>query len=232
MKWWQRLFRRRKQEEQLENELRFHLDQHTSDLIAQGLDPEEARRKARLALGGPEQVKEMCRDARGTRWLGDLAQDLRYAARMWRQNPAFTLFAVCGLALAIGANTAVFTIVNAVLFRTPPIPGIDRIAFVAAIDKAHGDEEPLQTFSYPDYRDLKERLKSFADLAAYQYGEADLSDDANFPERYFAVGMTANTLSVLGRKPLLGRDLEPADTRPGAPPVVLLTHRVWESRYN
>src|SRR5262245_17205539 len=232
MKWLRRLFRRRKQEEELEKELSFHLDLHTSDLIAQGKTSEEARRQARLALGGPEQVKEMCRDARGTRWLGDLAQDLRYAGRMWRQSPAFTLFAVCGLALAIGVNTAVFTIVNAVLFRTPPIPGIDRIAFVAAIDKAHGDDEPLQTCSYPDLRDLKERLKPFEDLAAYQYGQVDLSDDANFPERYFAVGMTANTLSVLGRKPLLGRDLEPADTRPGAPPVVLLTHRVWESRYN
>jgi predicted permease len=232
MKWLRRLFNRRKQENELEKELRFHLEQHTADLIEQGLDPEEARRRARLALGGPEQVKEMCRDARGTRWLGDLAQDLRYAVRMWRQSPAFTLFAVCGLALAIGANTAVFTIVNAVLFRTPPIPGIDRIAFVAAIDKAHGDDEPLQMFSYPDYRDLKERLKSFEDLAAYQYDRVDLSDDANFPERYFIVRMTANTLSVLGRKPLLGRDLEPADTRPGAPPVVLLTYRVWESRYN
>src|SRR5262245_6913638 len=232
MSWRNRLFRRNKMEEELEKELRFHLDQHTDDLVAQGQDPEEARRQVRLALGGPEQVKERCRDARGTRWLWDLLQDLRYAGRMWGKSPAFTLFVVCGLALAIGANTAVFTIVNAVLFRTPPIPDIDRIAFVAAIDKAHGDEEPLEAFSSPDYRDLKERLKSFEDLAAYQYGNVDLSDDANFPERCFIVRMTANTLSVLGRKPLLGRDLEPADTQPGAPPVALLTHRVWESRYN
>jgi len=232
MMWLHRLFRRRKQEEELEKEVRFHLDQHTNDLIAQGHGPEEARRQARLALGGPEQVKEKLRDVRGTRWLGDLTQDLRYAARMWRQSPGFTLFAVCGLALAIGVNTAVFTIVNAVLFRTPPIPDIDRIGFITAIDKTHGDEEPLETFSYPDYRDLKERLKSFEDLAAYHYGNVDLSDDANFPERYFIVRMTANTLSVLGRKPLRGRDLEPADTQPGAPPVVLLTYSVWEKRYN
>lgn len=231
MRWWQRLFRRRKHEEEIEKELRFHLDLHTSDLIDQGQSPEEARRQARLAIGGPEQVKEKLRDVRGTRWLVDLAQDLRYAGRMWRQSPAFTLFAVCGLALAIGANTAVFTIVNAVLFRTPPIPGIDRIAFVAGIDKTRGDEEPLEVFSYPDYLDLRERLKSFEDLAAYQYGGVDLSDDADFPERYFIVRMTANMLSVLGRKPMLGRDLEPADTEPGAPPVVLLTHRVWERRY-
>ncbi|MGH9940254.1 MAG: permease prefix domain 1-containing protein, partial [Blastocatellia bacterium] len=161
MTWWHRLFRRRKMEEELEKELRFHLDQHAADLIAQGLDPEEARRQARLELGGPEQVKEQCRDARGTRWLMDLAQDLRYAARMWSQSPAFTLFAVCGLALAIGANTFVFTIVNAVLYYTPSIPGIDRLGFIIGIDKAHSAEEPLSTLSYPDYLDFKERLKSF-----------------------------------------------------------------------
>jgi predicted permease len=232
MKWLRRLFRRRKQEEELEKELRFHLDQHTADLITEGLDPEEARRRARLALGGPEQVKEMCRDARGTRWLGDLAQDLRYAGRMWRQSPGFTLFAVCGLALAIGANTFVFTIVNAALYRSPSIPGIDRLGFIIGIDKAHSAEEPLDTLSYPDYLDFKERLKSFEDIAAVQFRSVDLSDDANFPERHFAARMTANTLSVLGGKLALGRNLELADTQPGAPPVALLAHRVWESRYN
>src|ERR1700741_2601434 len=108
MTWWRRFWLRKKMEEELERELRFHLDLHASDLIAQGRSPEEARREARLAIGGPEQVKEVCRDARGTRWLADLARDLRYAVRMWRQSPGFALFAVCGLALAIGANTAVF----------------------------------------------------------------------------------------------------------------------------
>src|SRR5215212_9458897 len=76
MKWWRRLFRRRKLDEELERELSFHLDQHTSDLVEQGYSPEEARRRARIALGGPEQVKEMCRDARGTRWVNDLLRDL------------------------------------------------------------------------------------------------------------------------------------------------------------
>jgi putative ABC transport system permease protein len=232
MKWLRRLFRRRKQEEELEKELSFHLDLHTGDLISQGNSPEEARRQARLALGGPEQVKELCRDARGTRWLGDLAQDLRYAARMWRQSPGFTLFAVCGLALAIGANTFVFTIVNAVLYYTPSIPGIDRLGFIIGIDKAHSAEEPLDTLSYPDYLDFKERLKSFEEFAALQFRHVDLSDEANFPERRLAARMTANTLSVLGGKLALGRNLELADTQPGAPPVALLAHHVWESRYN
>jgi hypothetical protein len=88
MSWWHRFWLRKKMEEELEKELRFHLDQHTADLIAQGHAPEEARRRSRLALGGSDQVKERCRDARGTRWLEDLLQDLRYGARMIRRNAA------------------------------------------------------------------------------------------------------------------------------------------------
>src|SRR5947208_5282922 len=106
---WHRLWRRRKLEEQLENELRFHLDQHIADLIARGHKPDEARRQARLALGGPEQVKENCRDARGTRWLEDFFQDFRYALRTLRQKPGFAAVALLTLALGTGATTVMFT---------------------------------------------------------------------------------------------------------------------------
>jgi putative ABC transport system permease protein len=151
--------------------------------------------------------------------------------RIWIHSPAFTLFVVGGLALAIGLNTAVFTIVNAALFRNLPFRNSNRIAYLASFDRAHGDE-PLQVFSYADYKDFEARLRSFEDLAAVQYTALNLSDGANFPERCRAVRMTANTLSVIGQRPLEGRDLTPADTQPGAPLVVLMTYRLWARRYS
>jgi hypothetical protein len=125
MNWWHRLWHRQQMEEQLEKELRFHLDQVRSDLIAQGLDPEEARRQSRLALGGPEQVKEQCRDARGTRWLEDFWQDFHYALRSLRQRPGFAAIALLTLALGSGATTVMFTVINGVLLRPFPYPHAD-----------------------------------------------------------------------------------------------------------
>lgn len=117
MNLWHRLFQRRKCEEELEKELRFHLDLHTSDLVAQGYSPEEARRQATLALGGTEQVKEKCRDARGTRWLADVLQDLRYGVRILAKQSGFTAVAVLALALGIGVNTAILGTVNGFILR-------------------------------------------------------------------------------------------------------------------
>ena len=121
MTWLQRLWRHRRLETDLDKELRFHLEQHTADLVAQGQNPSDARRQARLELGGPEQLKEDLRDARGTRWLEDLGRDLRYALRTLRQQPAFASVALVTLALGIGATTVMFTLIDGVLLQTTPL---------------------------------------------------------------------------------------------------------------
>src|SRR5205085_5228897 len=146
-------------EEELERELRFHLDLHTSDLIAQGHSPEEARRQARLTLGGPEQVKERCRDTRGTRWLGDMLKDIRYGIRMMRKAPGFTAVAVLALALGIGVNTAILSTVNSFLLR--PLPVEKAAELITPYWGRKKDPQVWGAFSYANYADLREQSKTF-----------------------------------------------------------------------
>src|SRR5918911_1346073 len=155
MTWWHRLLRRRKHEEALEKELRFHLDQHTSDLIARGYSAEEARRQARIALGGPEQVKEMCRDTRRTRWLGDLLQDLRYGVRILAKRPGFTAVAALALALGIGVNIAILSAVNGFVLRPLPVERPETL--VAPYWGRKTETHVWGRFSYPNYLDLREQ---------------------------------------------------------------------------
>ena len=156
MSWWNRLRHREKMETQLEKELRFHIDQHAQELIAQGLQPEEARRQARLTIGGPEVVKENCRDERGTRWLEDFVQDFLYAVRNLRKQPGFALVALLTLALGTGATTVMFTLINGVLLK--PLPYSDPSRLVTL----HGDTANWnsvafgeQNIAYPDFLDFQ-----------------------------------------------------------------------------
>src|SRR5436309_5014769 len=171
MNWWQRLLRRRKMEDQLEKELGFHLDQHASELIAKGLSPDEARRQARLALGGPEQVKEKCRDARGTPWLENIVQDTRYALRTFRQKPAFAAITLMILALGIGATTVMFAVVNAVLLRPLAFPEPDRLVTLHGFAEGFGE---FWGFSNPDLADVRGASRSL-EVAAWTYGGGTIS---------------------------------------------------------
>jgi predicted permease len=237
MKWWHRLFRRRKLDEELERELSFHLDQHMSDLIEQGYSPEEARRRARIALGGPEQVKEMCRDARGTRWVNDLLRDLRYGVRVLAKQPGFTLVAVLTLGLGIGVNTAILSTVNGFILR--PLSAEKPEELVVPYWGRKADAQVWDRFSYPNYVDVREQNKSFTDLCAFTWAAAGMSSGesrASGSERAEVVWgelVSGNYFDVMGVKPILGRGFLPEEDRtPNTHPVVVLSHYTWQKRFN
>src|SRR5260370_3787839 len=223
MNWWQRLLRRRKMEEQLEKELRFHLEQHANELIAQGCNPQEARRQARLAIGGPEQVKENCRDARGTRLLEDLLQDTRYALRTFRQKPGFTLVALLILSLGIGATTVMFAVINSVLLRPLSYPEPDRLVTLRGFTEAFGE---FWGCSNLDFVDAKHESQTLA-LAAWTYGGGTISEPGE-PEYVNRRQISAELFSTLGNSPVQGRVFRPDEDRPGAAAVAIISYGLWQ----
>jgi predicted permease len=227
MNWWQRLLRRKKMEEQLDKEMRFHPEQHANDLIASGVSPAEARRRARMALGGPEQVKEECRDARGTRWLEDIWQDLRYASRTLRQHPAFAAVAILTLALGIGASTVMFTVVNGVLLRPLPYPEPDKLVTVHGhtSSKLYGD----QRVAYLDFLDFKRESRSLT-LAGSMFNGGTVSGLGN-PEYVDIREISPNLFPVLRVNLAQGRTFLPVDDQPGAAPVIILGNSFWQRHF-
>jgi len=227
--WLRAVVRRQRTETEMEAELRFHLEAYADDLVRTGVPREQAMRRARIEFGGIERAKEECRDALPLRWLDHLWQDLRFASRMLRKSPSFTAVAVITLALGIGANTAMYTIVKGALTWDLGLGNDrDRIVIVSSTDQAHSNDWGA---SYPDFRDLRANVKSLAGLAAYELTPVNLSDNKALPERYYCVQMSANGFSVVQQKPLLGRDFIPADEQPGAAAVLILGYHVWRDRY-
>jgi predicted permease len=229
MSWWHRLWRRGKMEEQLEKELRFHLDQHAADLIAQGLDPGEARRQARLALGGLEQVKEQCRDARGTRWMEDLLQDFRYALRALRRKPGFAAVALLTLALGTGATTVMFTLINSVLLKPLPYPEPDRLVTLQEQTEKPTQYGDLWSFAYPNFLDCKQEIRSLI-MAAWRYSGGTVSGPGE-PEYVEGRQVSSELFSVLGVTFIQGRAFLPEEDRPGAAPVIIISYGLWQRRY-
>lgn len=226
--WWHRLWRRNQMEEQLDKELRFHLEEHAADLIARGLPPAEARRQARLALGGPEQVKEECRDARGTRWLEDLWQDFRYALRTLRQRPGFAAVALATLALGSGATTVMFTVLNGVLLKPLPYPEPHRLIAMQEQTEQRGGPRwgNLWAFAYPNFLDCRRESTSL-DMAAYRFGGGTVSGPAQ-PDYVSGRQVSSQIFSVLGITLFRGRAFLPEEDRPGAPPVLIVSYSLWQ----
>ena len=212
----------------MDDELSFHVAMQTQANVQAGMSEAEASRRARLALGGVEQTKERSRDARPLRWARDFIQDLRYAARSLRRAPGFTIVAVTTLALGIGANTALFSVVSAVLLRPLPYPEPDRLVRVWTAQPEAG--LPRSGTALPDYRAWRSGNRTFEDLGAFHFVTYNLTG-ADGPDVLPAVRMTASLWNVLGHRPLHGRLFSADDEQWGAHRVVVVSERLWRRRF-
>src|SRR5579863_8791019 len=204
--WLRSLLRRNTAEQERGSELRFHIERQVEENLAAGMSAQEARRAAVREFGGVEQVKEDCRDTRRTNYLENLLNDVRYGLRMLRKSPSFTFFAVAVLALGIAANSAIFSIADAVLVRPLPYRDSNRLVMVWEDSSAYGF--PKDTPAPGNFSDWKSRNQVFEDLAAISDGSFNLTGSGN-PENLIGKWVTANLFSVLGVNPAIGRDFRP-----------------------
>jgi predicted permease len=222
------LFRRDAVESELDDELRFHLDRQIDKFVQSGLPLPEARRQARLMFGGADQIKEECRQARGVHLVETLAQDLRYGLRRLRKSPGFTGVAVLTLALGIGANTAIFSLVHSLFLRLLPVPNASQLVHVYGTRNGHG-HFPL---SYLDYLEYRDRVQSISDLAA-QYPTSPINLVVSGESQLINGGVvTHNYFRVLQLAPSLGRFFGPQEDQvPGGNAVAVISYRLWQRRF-
>ena len=228
MNWFRRLVFKKRLEVQLEKELREHLERQAGDYMRTGLSEAEAWRQARLTFGGLEQVKEDCRDARRTRWLESAWQDVRFAARSLRKNPGFALAAIGTLALGIGANTAIFSVINGVILRALPYKDPGRLVAVEERVQNSGED---YAFSYPDFLDVQRAAGSLESIAAYRNSGVNVTSPGE-PAYVISRQVSAGFLSVLGVKPVSGREFRPEDDRRNAAPVAMIGYALWQERFS
>src|SRR5690242_16047624 len=238
--WLRALFRRDHIEREMSKEMQFHLERETELNMRRGLPFEEARRRARVAFGGVEQMKEASRDVRGTARLDSIARDLRYAIRSLASRPAFTLTVIATLALGIGANTAIFTLVDAIVLRPLPVSHPEQLVIVSDPAQVNNNNvgDPVTDFvSFLLYRDVRAHNSVFTDMyAGGESGPIDVQIGAGAgatAEQPRARFVTGNFFSVLGVSAYAGRTFIAAeDETPGQDPVVVLTYDYWQRRFS
>ncbi|HET9708458.1 MAG TPA: ABC transporter permease [Gemmatimonadales bacterium] len=222
------VFTKTQADDDLQAELQSHLEMETAEYLRRGMTPEAARRQALLASGGLTQAAEAVRDQRGLPWLENLATDLRYALRTLRRSPAFTGVVVLTLALGIGANTAIFSVVHGVLLK--PLPNRDGDGLLYLRQSADGPGQANISFSVPEVHDLRTGVPSLAGIAEYSPWNLTLQGD-NEAVRLDVGLVTGNYFDVMGLSPVLGRLTRPSDDGAGVPPVMVLTHDFWVKRF-
>jgi putative ABC transport system permease protein len=214
---------------ELDEELRYHVEKQAAEHVAVGMTPEEARRAALREFGGVTQSQEQCREARGVRPLEDLRQDVLFGLRVLRRNPVFSLVAVVTLALGVGANTALFSITNAVVFRPLPYPEPERL--LTLWECSAKSERTRVIVSPANYLDWREQTRSFEEMGAYTEDFYNISEDDTRPERVAGANATPSLFRALGVRPLLGRTFLPDEGLTEAGRAVLLSHGLWQRRF-
>jgi hypothetical protein len=217
------LFHRERFDRDLAEEMRLHLELRQQERIAQGLSLQDARTAAQRKFGNATLLREVSGDVWRWRMFEQFAQDLRYGARALLRTPGFTAVAVITLALGIGANTAIFSVVNAVLLR--PLAYLDPDRLVTLL---HDGTDPVAVANYIDWRDQN---RSFEALAAAEYWDANLTRSQP-AEHLIGLRVTQNLLLMLGIQPLLGRVFTPGEDRKGAEHEIVLSYRLWQRRFS
>jgi len=226
--WLKSIVKGQRLESEMETEVRFHIESYAADLVRKGLSQEKAMRQARIEFGGIESHKDAMRASLGVRWWGELGSDMRYGLRLLRKNPGFTAVAILTLALGVGANTAIFSIVNAVLVRSLPFRDPDRLVRIFFNNPGVGLRDV--PFSVPELEDLRNRAGVFEDVSAVGGGSVNLTG-AEQPERLEFVVTHPNYFSMLGETPQIGRLFGPQDFALGFAPAAVISDSLWRRSY-
>jgi putative ABC transport system permease protein len=226
--WWQRLRKRDQLETELDAELRFHVQAQVDENVRSGMSEAESRRRGHIGFGGLEQVKEGCRDVRGIRVVEATAQDVRYATRMLRKNPGVTIVALLTFTLGIGANTAIFSLVKAILLTPLPYADADRIVGIWE-KRPSGDRNAMSTLNYLDYANQSAVFEHIAATTGC-CSLVTLNNDAA-PIQLRALRVSSPYFDILGANAALGRTFVAGDDQPGRDHVVVLSHALWSSQF-
>jgi predicted permease len=224
------ILRRNAMERELSAELQFHYDRQVAKLVEAGVPRDEAQRRARTAMGGVEQVKEECRDARGVSTLDTTLRDLQYGVRQLRKNPGFATVVVLSLALGIGANTAIFSLINAVLLRALPVAQPEQLQFVARYQDR--GTQPIYGYGHEEFRRLRAANRAFMDAAAYATTRLNVSIDGGMEPIAEGHLVSGTFFQLLGVHAIVGRTIGPEDDeRPNGHPVAVLSYNYWKRRF-
>ena len=222
------LFSRPAVEREMDDELRFHLEEQTRKHLAAGMPGAEAERRARIELGGMEQVREECRDSRGTRLIESLGQDVQFGLRTLRKNPGYAAVVVISLALGIGANAAIFSLMDAVLLSRLPVRNPDQLVLITSID---AESDANSSFSYPMFCDFRDKNDVFDGVIARGGLQINLSF-RGMTEKVSGELVSGNYYDVLGVRPHLGRLLtQQDDQKSNINPVVVFSYGFWQRRF-